>query len=130
MDLNTSAPEQQSQEAGVPRGMSRVEQSTLGLRTGTNKGTPLSPYVQSDDSAWNQSQLAKVLLALKDSDVKKLPFTDKSYKPFEYEKWKMAIDRTMKGLHPEIGKYWEKISRNAEEVYFQYLKDLSPTRVS
>ena len=130
MDLNTSAPEQQSQETGVPTGGSRFVQTTPGPQVGKINETPLSPYVQSDDSAWNQSQLAKVLLTLKDSDVKNLTFTDKSYKQFEYEKWKMAIDRTMKGLHPEIGKFWEKISKNAEEVYFKYLKDLSPTRVS
>ena len=60
----------------------------------------------------------------------KLTFTDECYKPFEYEKWRMSIDRTLNGFQPENGKYWTKVSKDAEGVYYQYLKDLSPTRVS
>ena len=82
LDLNTSAPEQQSQETGVPTGGSGPVQITPEPQGGKNNSTPLSPFVQSDDAAWNQSQLAKVLLTLKDSDFKTLTFTDKSYKPF------------------------------------------------
>ena len=118
LDLNTSAPEQQCQETEVPTGGSGPVQITPEPPDGKRNETPLSPFVQSDDSAWNQSQLAKVLLTLKDSDFKTLTFTDKSYKPFEYEKWKMAMDRTFKGLHPEIGKYWEKITKTPRKSTF------------
>ena len=37
---------------------------------------------------------------------------------------------TMKGLHPEIGHYWQRVCTSAEQTYESYLKDLSYTRVS
>ena len=36
----------------------------------------------------------------------------------------------MKGLHPEIGRYWRRVCTLAERTYEKYLKDLSYTRVS
>ena len=98
--MNTSAPEPKSQEAEVPSG---------------TKNATLSPYVQSDDSSWNQSLLAKVLLQLKDNEVTKLSLTNGCYKPFEYEKWRMSMDRTMNGLHPEIGKIGQKSLRKLKK---------------
>ena len=65
-----------------------------------------------------------MLLQLKDSEVKKLIFAENIYKPFEYEKWVMAVNRLMDSFHPEIGAYWLRVSRAAKETYRQYLKDL------
>ena len=79
----------------------------------------------------DQSLRAKVLLQMKDSEIAKLRFVEGRYKPFEHEKWIMSVNRSMKGFHPEIGHYWEKVSKEVEETYcLQYLKDSSPTRVS
>ena len=90
----------------------------------------LSPeYVQTDESIWNQNMLAKVLLQMKDSEIAKLRFVDGSYKPFEYEKWIMSINRAMKGFRPKIGSYWERVRQHAEDTYLNYIKDLSYTRV-
>ena len=41
----------------------------------------------------------------------------------------MNLNTTMKGLHPEIGRYWDRATTFAERTYQQYLKDLSYTRV-
>ena len=40
------------------------------------------------------------------------------------------LNTTMKGLHPEIGNYWTRLSSSAEKSYQMYLKELSSTRVS
>ena len=42
----------------------------------------------------------------------------------------MSVNRLMKGFHPEIGIYWNKALKEAETTYFEYLKDVSSTRVS
>ena len=36
----------------------------------------------------------------------------------------------MRGLHPEIGRYWRRVCTSAEQTYEQYLKDLSYSKVS
>ena len=36
---------------------------------------------------------------------------------------------TMKGLHPEIGSYWERAIASAEKSYQNYIKDVSYIRV-
>ena len=40
---------------------------------------------------------------MKDVDVGKLKFIEGAYRPIEYEKWIMSVNRLMKGFHPEIG---------------------------
>ena len=40
------------------------------------------------------------------------------------------LNTTMKGLHPEIGHYWTRLSTSAEKSYQMYLRELSSTRVS
>ena len=67
---------------------------------------------------------------MKDSEILKLRFTATSYKPLEYEKWIKTVSTTMKGLHPEIGRYWQAVCTLAETTYEKYLNDLSFTRVS
>merc|ERR1712175_35317 len=57
-------------------------------------------------------------------------FTPTSYKPLEYEKWIKTVSTTVKGLHPEIGRYWQAVCTLAETTYERYLNDLSFTRVS
>ena len=41
-----------------------------------------------------------------------------------------TVTTTMKGLHPEIGRYWQAVCTLAEKTYEKYLNDLSFTRVS
>ena len=115
------ADRQQSQEAGNSDFPSRTFNKELGSK---------SPYVQPDQNIWTQNLLAKVLLQMKDADVAKLKFTEGGYRPIEYEKWIMSVNLLMKGFHPEIGIYWNKALREAETTYFEYLKDVSSTRVS
>ena len=52
-----------------------------------------------------------------------------SSKPLEYEKWVTLVGTTMKGLHPEIGIYWQRIVASAEKAYLKYIKDVSYTRI-
>ena len=104
-------------DLGAERPKSPEAEQPSGVRT-----TLTPEYVQSDEKIWNQSLLAKVLLQMKDSEIAKLKFIDGSYKPFEYERWIMSVNRPMEGLHPEIGLYWEKVSKEAEETYFKYLR--------
>ena len=110
----------QRREAGSSNDPSR-SLNELGLK---------SPYVQPDQNIWTQSLLAKVLVQMKDVDISKLKFIEGAYRPIEYEKWIMSVDRLMQGLHPEIGVYWKKALKDAEVTYFKYLKDVSSTRVS
>ena len=42
----------------------------------------------------------------------------------------MAVNRILRGLHPEIGSYWERITKASEETYQLYLKDVGVSRVS
>ena len=67
---------------------------------------------------------------MKDSEMTKLKLPSSCYRPLEYEKWIMSVTTTMKGLHPEIGRYWRRVCTLAEQTYEKYLKDLSYTRVS
>ena len=52
-----------------------------------------------------------------------------SSKPLEYEKWVTLVGTTMKGLHPEIGIYWQRAVASAEKAYLNYIKDVSYTRI-
>ena len=91
----------------------------------------MSPaYIEVDDATWEQAYLARVLQAMKDSEIPKLKFLPQGNKPLEYEKWVLSWNTTMQGLHPEIGIYWSRVCTSAEKSYGQYLKDLSYTRVS
>ena len=93
--------------------------------------TKSSPaYSEADKSIWEQSYLSKALQQMKDSEISKLKFSSASYKPVEYEKWIKTVSTTMKGLHPEIGRYWRAVCTLAEKTYEKYLNDLSSTRVS
>ena len=92
------------------------------------RGSPA--YSEADKTIWEQSYLSKALQQMKDSEMTKLKFSPTSYKPLEYEKWIMTVSTTMKGLHPEIGRYWRAVCTLAEQTYEKYLKDLSFTRVS
>ena len=67
---------------------------------------------------------------MKDSEIAKLRFSSTSYKPLEYEKWIKTVSTTMKGLHPNIGRYWRAVCTLAEKTYEKYLNDLSFTGVS
>ena len=58
-----------------------------------------------------------------------LKFPPNCSKPLEYEKWVTLVGTTMKGLHPEIGNYWDRAIASAERPYQNYLKDVSYTRV-
>ena len=42
----------------------------------------------------------------------------------------MTVSTTMRGLHPEIGRYWRAVCTLAEQTCERYLKDLSFTRES
>ena len=66
---------------------------------------------------------------MKDSEIVKLKFPPICSKPLEYEKWVTLVGTTMKGLHPEIGNYWERAIASAEKSYQNYSKDVSYTRV-
>ena len=66
-------------------------------------------YSDADESIWDQAYLSKALQQMKDSEISKLRFTPTSYKPLEYEKWIKTVTTTMKGLHPEIGRYWQAV---------------------
>ena len=57
---------------------------------------------------WQQEYLAKALLQMKETELVKLKFPDRSYRPYEYERWINAVTRTMTALHPEMGNYWKK----------------------
>ena len=92
------------------------------------KGWPA--YSEADRNIWEQSYLSKGLQQMKDSEMTKLMFSSTSYKFLEYEKWIKTVGTTMKGLHPEIGRYWRAVCTYAERTYEKYLNDLSFTRVS
>ena len=66
---------------------------------------------------------------MKDSEIVKLRFPPNCSKPLEYEKWVTLVGTTTKGLHPEIGKHWDRAIASAETSYQNYLKDVSYTRV-
>ena len=87
------------------------------------RGSPA--YSEADKNIWEQSYLSKALRQMKDSEMTKLKFSSTSYKPLEYEKWIMTVSATMRGLHPEIGRYWRAVCTLAEQTYEKYLKDLS-----
>ena len=87
-------------------------------------------YSNADENIWDQAYLSKALQQMKDSEISKLKFTATSYKPLEYEKWIKTVSTTMKGLHPEIGRYWRAVCTLAEKTYEKYLNDSSFTRVS
>ena len=53
--------------------------------------------------------------AMKDSEIAKLRLSPSCNKPLEHEKWIMNLNTTMKGLHPEIGHYWYRVSTLAEK---------------
>ena len=117
--------------------MPEVVQETSGLRdsrasdAGFLDDTKSSPaYSEADKTIWEQSYLSKALQQMKDSEISKLKFSSASYKPLEYEKWIKTVSTTMKGLHPEIGRYWRAVCTLAEKTYEKYLNDLSFTRVS
>ena len=82
-------------------------------------------YLKPDEGIWDQSYLSKVLQQMKDSEIAKLKLPPSCNKPLGVEKWIMSLNTTMKGLHPEIGRYWDRATSLAERVYQQYLKDLA-----
>ena len=65
---------------------------------------------------------------MKDSEVPKLKLPSTCYRPQEYEKWIMSLTTTLKGLHPEIGFYWERVFASVDKTYRVYLQDLSHSR--
>ena len=100
-------------------------------RGAADPDVPQSPaFLDAEDAVWNQSYLAKALLQIKETDMVKLKFTEGSYKPYEYEKWVQALKRLTNGYHPEIGVYWDRITKSSEDVFLQYLRDVNVTRVS
>ena len=118
-----------------PPGLTEVVQETSGLRDSEasnaefldeSKSSPA--YYEADKNIWEQSALSKVLQQMKDSEISKLKFTSAFHKPLEYEKWIKTVSTTMKGLHPEIGRYWRAVCTLAEKNYEKYLNDLSFTR--
>ena len=93
-------------------------------------GRPSPDYVQIDDSICNQNTLAKVLPNIQDTEIEKLVFTESCFKPYEYERWISSVKTSMERFHPEIGVYWNRISRSAEATYHMYLKDVRVSRAS
>ena len=88
---------------------------------GLYRNARLSPaYLTPDEGIWDQSYLSKALQQMKDSEILKLRFPSNCNKPLEYEKWVMHLGTTMKGLHPEIGNYWDRAIASAEIAYQQY----------
>ena len=103
--------------------MSEVVQETSGVRdsrasdAGFLDDTKSSPnYSEADKTIWEQSYLSKALQQMKDSEIAKLRLSSTSYKPLEYEKWIKTVSTTMKGLHPEIGRYWRAVCTLAEKT--------------
>ena len=80
-------------------------------------------YSNADESIWEQAYLSKALQQMKDSEIARLKFTSTSYKPLEYERWVKTVSTTMKGLHPEIGRYWRAVCTLAEKTYEKYLNE-------
>ena len=86
--------------------------------------------MQEKSEVWDQTYLAKALMAMKESEFTKLKFAEGSYRPFDYEKWVKTIAMSLTAVHPEIGAYWDRVQKSAEAVYNKYLNDVSNTRVS
>ena len=90
---------------------------------GVYRATQLSPAYQTpDEGIWDQTYLSKALQQMKDSEIAKLKFPPNSSKPLEYEKWVTLVSTTMKGLHPEIGNYWERAIAAAENRIITILR--------
>ena len=84
-----------------------------------NPDSRLSPaYMKPDEGIWDQSYLSKALQMMKDSEMAKLRLPATCNKPLEYEKWLLNVNTTMKGLHPEIGNYWSRVSSSAVPAFF------------
>ena len=49
------------------------------------------------------------LIAIKDTDIEPLKFEAHGYKPLEYERWILSVERVMDGYHPEVAMYFRKI---------------------
>ena len=95
---------------------------------GPKAAIPSPAYQVPEDSVWNQSALSKALQLMKETDFTKLKFTPGLSKPLEYEKWMNQMATAMNGHHPEIGIYWQRVVKCAEETYARYVKDVSFTR--
>ena len=94
----------------IPKAKSYVNSEPPGVFGGTQ----LSPAYQTpDEGIWEQTYLSKALQQMKDSEIAKLKFPPNS-STLEYEKWVTIVTTTMKGLHPEIGNYWERAIAAAE----------------
>ena len=110
----------------VPRAKSHENPEPPGMYRAARR----SPAYQTpEEGIWDQSYLSKALQQMRDREVVKLKFPPNSSKPLEYEKWVTLVGTTMKGLHPEIGIYWERAVASAEKSYQNYIKDVSYTRV-
>ena len=86
--------------------------------------------MQENSGVWDQTYLAKALMAMKETEFQKLKFADGCYKPYEYEKWIKAVTMTLTAVHPEMGGYWQRVVKSVGAVYNAYLNDVSTTRVS
>ena len=77
----------------------------------------------------NNSTLVKTLLSIKDSDVQKSKFDPHAYRPWEYERWILSVERVMDGYHPETARYCKRVSKFAFRTYLSYLTAISAQRV-
>ena len=100
-------------EMQIPKAKSYVNYEPPGVFGGTQLSLA---YQTPDEGIWEQTYLSKALQQMKDSEIAKLKFPPNSSKPLEYEKWVTIVTTTMKGLHPEIGNYWERAIAAAENL--------------
>ena len=114
MHVQVSKP---SGETQIPKAKSSDNSEPPGIHREVRPETQLSPAYQTpEDGIWEQTYLSKALQQMKDSEIAKLKFPLNGSKPLEYEKWVTTVTTTMKGLHPEIGNYWERAIASAENL--------------
>ena len=68
----------------------------------------------------DESQLFRQLDSLKEADVPKLKFSNRS-KPADLEEWLTNLSRTLDGVHPVVSMYFEHVRSFAEDAYDRYL---------
>ena len=114
MHVQVSKP---SGETQIPKAKPSDNSEPPGIYREVRQETQLSPAYQTpDEGIWEQTYLSKALQQMKDSEIAKLKFPSSGSKPLEYEKWVTIVTTTMKGLHPEIGNYWERAIASTEII--------------
>ena len=106
-----------SGEVQTPKAKPSENSEPPGIHKEVRQEMQLSPaYLNPEEGIWEHNYLSKALQQMKDSEIAKFKFPPNSNKPLEYEKWVTLVTTTMKGLHPEIGNYWERAIAAAEII--------------